>query len=103
MDNTFLIFGAVALALILIPRIISSFRTISPQKAKELVSNNNAMIVDVRQPGEFRSNHIKNAINIPLNNIKTISKKASKDKEIIVYCQSGARSSSALKQLKSLG
>lgn len=58
-------------------------------------------IVDVRTYEEFSSGHIKNAINIPLDEIENID--VSKDKEIIVYCRSGSRSYQAALILSDLG
>ena len=51
------------------------------------------VIVDVRSVEEYRSGHIKNAVNVPLPNIKEID--IPKDKKVIVYCRSGNRSNKA--------
>lgn len=69
---------------------------------RELVKNG-AVIVDVRTPGEFQSGHIKNSINIPLNNIGAQSSKLNKSKPIITCCASGMRSSQARSILLSKG
>ena len=58
-------------------------------------------LIDVRTPGEFRRGHIKNAKNVPLNEIGQFS--PIKDKKIYVICQSGARSKLAAKKLKKRG
>ena len=55
-------------------------------------------LIDVRTPGEFRKGHIKNAKNIPLNEIGNFTPIA--DKKIYVICHSGARSKLAAKKLK---
>ncbi|MGL5642620.1 MAG: rhodanese-like domain-containing protein [Paraclostridium sp.] len=59
--------------------------------------NKNALILDVRSPGEFRNNHIPKAKNIPVQELSTKLESLSeyKDDEIIVYCASGGRSASA--------
>lgn len=64
-----------------------------------------AILVDVRTKEEYDSNHIDKAINIPLDDIddEIKSKIPEKDKEIIVYCQSGNRSNMARNKLKKLG
>ena len=56
---------------------------------------NGAIVVDVRTEGEFASGHIKNAVNIPLDQLSQNLSKLKKDKTIIVCCASGMRSSSA--------
>ncbi len=56
-------------------------------------------IIDVREPYEFKARHIKGAKNIPLGTIETFEGKG----PIYVICQSGMRSSSAVKKLKKMG
>ena len=62
-----------------------------------------AVIVDVRTPDEYKGGHIKNSINIPLNNLSSQLSKIKKDKTVIVCCASGMRSASAKSVLKSAG
>lgn len=59
------------------------------------------VIVDVRSVEEYKSGHIKNAVNVPLPNINEID--ISKDKKIIVYCRSGSRSLTSAGELHKLG
>ena len=59
------------------------------------------VIVDVRSIEEFRSGHIKNAVNVPLPNIN--ERDIPKDNKIIVYCRSGSRSTTAAGELQKLG
>lgn len=102
MDNNTLILLAIAAGIFLLPKLIRAIGQVNPMKAKELAANG-ALIVDVRESSEFRTGHIKKAINIPVNSINKISSKADKDKEIILYCQSGSRSAAASKRLKAMG
>lgn len=63
-----------------------------------------AQIVDVRTPGEFKSNHVKGSVNIPLASISSnIKKFKSAKKPIILVCASGNRSGQALRFLQSNG
>ena len=57
---------------ITLTRIIRIITRISPKKALEL-QESGASIVDVRQPSEYHSGHIKGAVNIPLDNISVIT------------------------------
>lgn len=102
MDNNTIIILAIGAAIIIVPKLLRAIGQVSPQKAKELAANG-ALIVDVRERSEYGSGHINKAVNIPVSSINKISSKANKDKDIIVYCQSGARSSAAAKRLKSMG
>jgi len=65
---------------------------------------NGAIIVDVRTPEEFRSGHIKGALNIPLDRFKaSIGDLEKHDKPVIVCCLSGTRSAMALRLLSQTG
>ncbi len=63
----------------------------------KLVSEHDVMLIDVRTKQEFENGHIKNAklINIYQADFKQKLLLLPKDKEIYVYCYSGARSSNA--------
>ncbi|MEO8947138.1 MAG: rhodanese-like domain-containing protein [Mucilaginibacter sp.] len=54
-----------------------------------------AFLVDVRTPGEFAGGHVKGSINIPLDTVSSQLSKFKNKKNIIVFCQSGGRSSQA--------
>ena len=101
-NNQLMIFAVAVVGLLIIVRIIKSMRRISPKKALEL-QGSGASIVDVRKPSEYYAGHIKGAVNIPLGNISKATKRINKDTDVIVYCLSGARSGSAVRQLKSMG
>lgn len=62
-----------------------------------------AMIVDVRTPEEFHAGRLKNSTNIPLATFETAIHEIEKDKELLLYCRSGARSQMAANYLNSLG
>jgi len=71
----------------------------------EVVLAGKLVIIDVRTRGEFKSGHVKGAINIPYNEFfKGIRKnKIYPDHRITIYCASGGRSAAALNILKSQG
>ncbi len=63
-----------------------------------------AVILDVRSKGEFSMGHIKNAINIPVDQLSNnLGKLKNKDKCIICYCASGMRRATAKRILQSRG
>lgn len=62
-----------------------------------------ALVVDVRTANEFSGGHIAGAVNIPVNVIGREIGDHAKDKPIIVYCHSGARSASAKRILGQAG
>ena len=63
-----------------------------------------ALILDVRTPGEFAGGHIKGAVNIPVDQLRSnLNKLKNKDQVIITCCASGMRSASARGTLKQAG
>lgn len=63
------------------------------------------IVVDVRTVGEFRSGAVPGAVNIPLDELESRSVELGSDldREITVYCASGARSSYAMQFLMQNG
>ena len=73
--------------------------TISMDKAQsELENDKDIVLVDVRNPDEYRQGHIKNSVNLPLGNLAEglAQKVPDKVKRIFVYCLSGNRSGQAV-------
>lgn len=75
-------------------------RTISTAQLKNILNEKDKVFVDVRTPAEYKGRNIPQFKNIPLG---SSFDKLPKDKEIVVICQSGMRSSQACKQLKKRG
>ncbi len=71
--------------------------------AQELDRKKGAVIIDVRTNKEYGQGHIPGAVHVPLADVGTKVKKLKKDKEIVVYCQSGSRSIWAIKRLIGMG
>lgn len=61
------------------------------------------LVIDVREPVEYKQGFITGAQNIPLSQLKTRMGELSKDKAIYLYCQSGMRSKQAAKLLSKHG
>ena len=72
------------------------------KKAREAVANG-ALIVDVRTPKEFSEKHIVGAVNLPIEEIMKGRINLPKNKEIVLYCRTGSRSSASAKVLKEQG
>lgn len=91
---------------LLIQRIVPTkgVRHISTAQLKGELKDKDKQFVDVRTPGEYKGNHIKEFKNIPLHQIaQKCEKELSKDKEVVVICQSGMRSQKASRILKKSG
>ncbi|MGV3464262.1 MAG: rhodanese-like domain-containing protein [Heyndrickxia sp.] len=78
-------------------------RNITSAQLKRKLNDKNKQFVDVRTPGEYKGNHIRQFQNIPLHQLEQRISKLSKDKEVVVICQSGMRSNKACKILKRQG
>ena len=61
--------------------------------------------IDVRTPEEFKEGHLKDAVNIPVDQIGARIGSVSPDKSapVTLYCRSGRRSEAALQELKKMG
>ncbi|MBQ4583738.1 MAG: rhodanese-like domain-containing protein [Bacilli bacterium] len=68
---------------------------------KELMKDNEYVIIDVRTLEEYNESHIVGAINIPYDQIDN-NVDLDKEKIILVYCKSGNRSGIAAKMLTNL-
>lgn len=70
---------------------------------QRLDSGKDIQLIDVRQPGEFAFARIEGAKLIPLNELPNRYKEIHDERETVIYCKMGARSSRAVEFLKSLG
>lgn len=79
--------------------------TIDGPKARALVRDEQAVLLDVRSPEEFDSKHLDGALNIPVDELEGRLKEleAHKAVPIVVYCRSGMRSAKARKILLASG
>jgi rhodanese-related sulfurtransferase len=83
---------------------MSSVLQITPDQVKtRLEGKPKPFLLDVRQPEEYRSEHIPGAHLIPLNELSGRIKELPHDREIICVCYSGNRSGRAASQLQSQG
>jgi rhodanese-related sulfurtransferase len=82
------------------------FTKLSPGAAVQLMNNNDDVVfLDVREPGETDNGKITKAIQIPVGSVKgrIAELEKYKDKPVVVYCKTGARSSIACNALTSNG
>ncbi|MGA9378897.1 MAG: rhodanese-like domain-containing protein [Phormidium sp.] len=73
------------------------------QKLKDLAKNQNALLVDVREPSEFTSGHIPGAINIPLRGLTQNLDKIPQNRPVVLYCTTGYRTAMGVMSLEMLG
>lgn len=68
-----------------------------------LEENKDAVLVDVRPEKDFKKGHIENAINVPFDQVESRLAELDKTKDIVLYCNTGNKSSSVAKQLQEKG
>lgn len=61
----------------------------------DIAINAGAILVDVRSPAEFELSHLKNAINMPLDKLRLMSKLLDNSSSHVVYCDTDRRSKAA--------
>ncbi len=83
----------------------AQYNKIGPEKAKEMMDNEELIILDVRTPEEYKEEHIEGALLIPDYDLEKLaeSELPDKDEKILVYCRSGQRSKAASEKLLDMG
>lgn len=78
------------------------YESVAPQKAKEM-QDAGAVLIDVRESHEYKAGHAPGAKLISLGVLERRLKEIPLEREVLVICQSGARSEQAAKLLSSNG
>mgnify|MGYP003382732069 CR=1 FL=1 len=86
-------------------RKIRGVSSLSAAEALRLINDQEALILDIRDGGEYKEGHIPQARHIPLGTLRDRLNELTKakDKPIVVYCRNGATSQTACAQLKKNG
>jgi phage shock protein E len=97
---TLIVIAGIVVAFLLLKRLT----LVTPATARELL-NQGALVIDVRNEGEFRARHLPGASNIPLGRLTyEIARRApNKEQPLLLHCLSGARSGMGKSALKRLG
>jgi len=80
--------------------------SVSPSQATQLINREDALVIDVREPGEYGAGHILGAKNLPLSRVDSGGAELApkrKDRPLILYCDTGNRSGKAAAALKAQG
>lgn len=88
-----------------ISRRLSGMKSVGPTEATQLSNRENAVFLDIRDEGEYKTGHIPEAIHIPLRQVNERIRELEKHKErpVIAYCRSGSRSTGVGSILKKHG
>ena len=108
-NHTLLVGGFVALLVAVFinefKQASQNFSKLTPAGAIQLINNEDVIMLDVREPAETTAGKIAKAIQIPVGSVgKRVGElDKHKDKHVIVYCKTGARSGLACKELNKAG
>lgn len=109
MDNILVILVAVTSgAMLLWPLIrgrVAGVAEVDTLEAVQLINQQDALLLDVREDSEYESGHIPNSRHIPAGRIGDRLKELEKfkGKPVVVLCRSGNRSTAACSLLKKQG
>lgn len=79
-----------------------SMQSVSPEEFASRL-NSESVVIDARKPGEFEAEHVKNAINLPLDNVNENFQSVPKGTDFFLHCAGGYRSVIMASILKSRG
>jgi len=81
------------------------FASLTPAAAVQLMNNEDVVLLDVREPSETAGGKIGKAVQIPVGAIeKRVGElEKHKNKTMLVYCKTGARSGTACRELSKNG
>ncbi|MER2519765.1 MAG: rhodanese-like domain-containing protein [Bdellovibrionales bacterium] len=73
--------------------------SVLPQTVKEWLDKGEAVVVDVREPAEYESEHIAGAVSVPLGSVCCAKMPNTKGKKLVVHCHLGGRSRTACEKM----
>ena len=79
------------------------FYRVDVAEASEMVKDDGAVVIDVREPFEYQAGHIPTATLIPVNSVFARREELPKDKKILFVCAVGQRSALAAEMAAAAG
>ncbi|KQT38151.1 rhodanese-like domain-containing protein [Methylophilus sp. Leaf414] len=94
--------SGVALLFPLLNRSAAGSTLLTVTEAVMLMSRKQVVVLDVREPDEFKQGHLQGARNIPLSQLATrvAELEKFKDKPVLLVCERGNRTRAAVKVLR---
>ncbi|WP_221031271.1 rhodanese-like domain-containing protein [Actomonas aquatica] len=99
----------VVIAVFVAFRLLGNLNAMKPQEAASLIESGQAVLIDVREPGEWAGGVAAPALLLSLSDLRgsrrqwTPALEKHKGKTLLLYCASGMRSGTAARQLMSEG
>jgi SulP family sulfate permease len=82
---------------------IDPARRLRLDEVMELITSQDPLLIDVREPEEYRHGHFAGAANLPLSELLTRPPDLPRDRPILLICRTGRRSRRAMRYLLALG
>jgi rhodanese-related sulfurtransferase len=108
-NNWYLILGVVVVLGMLVwgplTQLLHGVQHVTSAEAIRLMNHEKGLLVDVREPDEYRGGHIPNALSLPLSGLAAGLKQIEKHKArpLIVCCRTSQRSARAAVTLRKQG
>lgn len=95
----------ITVALLIFSERLKGGKSVTPAEATTLINKENAVVLDIRAKKDWDTGRITDAIHIPFAELakRTSELKKHQQKPVIVVCNIGQTSGSAVKQLKAEG
>ena len=74
---------------------MKKYQTLNQTEVKELLAQENTVLLDVRTEDEYWEESVKGSLNIPLHELEERVVELDKNKTYITFCRSGIRSKTA--------
>lgn len=108
-NNWYLVLGIVVVLTMLVwgplTQLLHGVQHVTTAEAIRLLNHEKGLLVDVREPDEYRGGHIPNALSLPLSGLSAGLKQIEKHmaRPIIVCCRTSQRSARAAVALRKHG
>lgn len=108
-NNWYLILGIVVVLAMLVwgplTQLLHGVQHVTTAEAIRLMNHEKGVLVDVREPDEYRGGHIPNALNLPLSGLAAGLKQIEKHmaRPLIICCRTSQRSARAAVALRKHG
>jgi rhodanese-related sulfurtransferase len=77
--------------------------SLSAEKVKEMLENNEVLLIDVREEVEYREEHIEGAFLLPLSSFTKEKLPKLEGKKLVIYCKGGVRGGKACDMVQKMG
>jgi len=77
-----------------------TIQPVDPQTLNRWLNNGEAILVDVREPAEYASEHIKDSTLVPLATVRRDALPDRAGRKLVIHCRKGMRGQSACEKLR---